>query len=63
MSKKNEHVAMIRGTGIAQDTECVAHEIVGFPASTYHKFTYADGTVFWLNDFGIRSVTLANKQK
>lgn len=48
----------VEGTGINQEFFAIAHEIVAYPASTYHKFTYSDGTVVYKNDFGVSQVTI-----
>lgn len=60
MSKQKTIYIKIIGTGIHVEMEAVAHELLGLPAGTYHKMTLKDGTTFLLNDFGIRSVTLAD---
>jgi len=50
----------VTGTGIHQEFKCKSHEVIGYPAGTYHKFIMPDGTIFLLNDFGIRTVTVAD---
>jgi hypothetical protein len=57
MMKKKLQVIIV-GTGIHEDFEALAHEMIANPAGTYHKFTLANGVVLLYNDFGVRSVLL-----
>ena len=50
----------IQGTGIFEKFAARSHGFVANPASTYHRFILEDGTEFLINDFGIRSVTIAD---
>jgi hypothetical protein len=50
----------IAGTGIYETIVAKSHEILGQEASTYHLFVLENGTRFYLNDFGIRSLTIAD---
>lgn len=50
--------AVITGTGINETILCLSHDIVGYSASTYHRFVYPNGVVILKNDFGISSVAL-----
>ena len=50
----------VTGTGIHEEFKAKSHEIVALPAGTYHKFVMPDGTIFMLNDFGVRTVTIAD---
>lgn len=50
----------VTGTGIHLDFKCKSHTILANPAGTYHKFVMPDGTVFYLNDFGVRTITIAD---
>jgi len=50
----------IVGTAINETFKAREHEVVGFPAGTYHKFQMEDGTTVYFNDFGVRSVTIAD---
>jgi len=59
MAKKLIYVKII-GTGIMQQFQCVAHSVTGYPAGTYHIFEMPDGSTMYLNDFGIRSVVIAD---
>lgn len=61
MARRKEDIYIrIIGTGLDQKFKCVSHEVVGLPANTYHKFTYADDTVVWWNDFGVARVIEAD---
>ena len=59
MDKKLLYVR-ISGTGFSQTWKCVSHEVIGYPAGTYHVFKFEDGSIVYLNDFGIRTVTIAD---
>lgn len=50
--------ALIVGTGLNDKILISAHEIMPYPASTYHKFTYPNGATQLKNDFGVSSITL-----
>jgi len=50
----------ILGTGIQEQFRALSHEIVGLPAGTYHKFVLENGAMLYINDFGVRFVTIAN---
>jgi hypothetical protein len=50
----------ITGTGIVQSFQCMSHDMQGLPAGTYHVFEMADGVKMYLNDFGIRTVLIAD---
>lgn len=50
--------AIITGTGINEALLCISHEVVGYPASTYHKFVYPNGSIILKNDFGVSSVAI-----
>jgi len=50
----------VTGTAYNQTFGVVSHELRGLPAGTYHIFEMADGTTVFLNDFGIRSVSIAD---
>jgi hypothetical protein len=52
--------ARIAGGGFHQIIKAKSHEIMGLPAGTYHKFELENGTVVYINDFGIRTVTVAD---
>lgn len=60
MAKKLIYVK-ITGTGINQIFRAVSHEINGLPAGTYHVFELEDGTTVFYNDFGIRSIIIADR--
>jgi hypothetical protein len=38
--------------------DVISHEIVGFPAGTYHKLVFPGKRTLFLNDFGVVSVGL-----
>jgi hypothetical protein len=46
----------VLGTGINSTFLCRSHEIVPYPASTYHRFIHMDGSEELKNDFGVSSV-------
>lgn len=50
----------ITGTGISEEFAALSHEIVGLPAGTYHKFEMPTGAVTYFNDFGVRTVVIAD---
>lgn len=58
MAKKKFFQTHIVGTGLNERLLIKEHEIVSFPASTYHKFTYPNGVVQLKNDFGVNTITL-----
>lgn len=62
MAKKKENDLYVRviGTGVDQNFKCLSHEVVGYAANTYHKFTFADDTVVLWNDFGISRIIIAD---
>jgi len=60
MAKKNIIFVRIVGTGFNQVLKCHSHDIMGLPAGTYHKFEMDNGSTIYINDFGIRSVTVAD---
>jgi len=49
---------ILSGTGIQETLIVKTHEILSYPASTYHKFTYMNGTICLKNDFGVSSLTI-----
>ena len=59
MAKKVIYVK-ISGTGINQSFKALSHELQGLPAGTYHIFELEDGTKVYYNDFGIRTVLIAD---
>jgi hypothetical protein len=59
MTKKFIYVK-ITGTGIFQTFKAVSHELRGLPAGSYHIFVLEDGTEVFYNDFGVRTVVLAD---
>jgi hypothetical protein len=59
MTKKFIYVK-ITGTGIFQTFKAVSHELRGLPAGSYHVFELPDGTTIYFNDFGVRSVVVAD---
>lgn len=60
MIKKNVIFVRIKGTGINESFRCRSHDIISLPAGTYHKFEMESGAITYVNDFGIRSVTIAD---
>jgi hypothetical protein len=50
----------IIGTGVDLQWKALTHRVVANPASTYHVFDMPDGTEYWYNDFGVRTVTVAD---
>lgn len=56
--KRKLFKALLLGTGLNEQLLVTSHEIVAFPASTYHKLTYPSGVVQYKNDFGVSAVTL-----
>ena len=52
---KSKFRVKMQGTGIALDFECVAYELVGLPADTFWKIAYNDGTIQYINCFGLRT--------
>lgn len=63
MAAKKLIYVCITGTGMYQDFKAVSHELRGLPADTYHIFEMEDGTTVYMNDFGIRSVTISDDPK
>lgn len=59
--KKSLIYVHILGQGINETFRAVSHEVMGFPAGTYHKFVMEDGTDVYFNDFGVRSVKIADR--
>lgn len=51
------------GLNVPSRFQAKSHEVKGYPAGTYHLFIMENGAKFWLNDFGIRSVTTADDPK
>jgi len=58
MATKEKLKVTIMGTGIAEVFECLTHQMIDNQASTYHKFTFADGHSVYMNDFGFRTVRI-----
>jgi hypothetical protein len=56
MAKRKVISVQLLGTGVNETFYALSHEIVAYPASTYHKFTYTNGVVVWKNDFGVSQV-------
>lgn len=56
--KRKLFKALVQGTGVNDTLLIASHEIISYPASTYHKFTYPNGVVQLKNDFGVSSVTI-----
>lgn len=50
----------ILGTGVNETLRCLSHEIKGLPAGTYHVFEMENGSTLYFNDFGVRSVLIAD---
>lgn len=48
----------LTGTGMNQTFLALSHEVVGLPASTYHKFVLENGAIAWKNDFGVSDVII-----
>lgn len=46
-----------------QYIEAAEHELVGLPADTFHKITLKNGTVLYFNNFGVRSVVIADNRE
>ncbi len=60
MAAKRKYLwAQIIGTGMNQTILVQSHEVVPFPASTYHKFLLPNGKIAWKNDFGVSDVILS----
>ena len=59
MARKLIYVKII-GQGIMERVKCVAYEVEAHPATTYHVFTLENGATVKYNDFGVRSLTLAD---
>lgn len=57
-NKKAAYAVEMIGTGVQVNFDVVEHELVGLPATTYHKFTFPNGSVMFYNDFGVKSVTI-----
>lgn len=53
----------VTGTGINDEFDALDHEIVGLAAGTYHKFTLINHIVYYLNDFGVRSVSIERRDQ
>lgn len=56
--KKGLLKVRFQGSSTAEEFDVEKHEILAFPASTYHELTFPDGRVLLVNDFGIRTVGL-----
>lgn len=50
----------ICGTGMDQTIKVLSHDVKEYPANTYHVFEMPNGATFWLNDFGVKSLTIAD---
>jgi len=50
----------LAGTGINQTFQCLSHELKGLPAGNFHIFEMENGATMYVNDFGIRFVTIAD---
>lgn len=59
MAKKPIYVC-IKGQGVYEKFRAASHEVIGLAAGTYHKFILEDGTEVWFNDFGLRTVAIAD---
>lgn len=55
MSRKTIHVVM-DGTGYHEDFYAYEHEILPYPAGTYHRFLLTNGDTVYYNDFGLRTL-------
>lgn len=60
MTSRKLFYARIVGTGINATLKVTSHELRGLPAGTYHVFTLENGAVLYFNDFGVRTVTIAD---
>jgi hypothetical protein len=58
MAKAKIYKMQVLGTGVNEIFYALSHEIVAYPASTYHKFTYTNGVVVFKNDFGVSQVII-----
>lgn len=50
----------ITGTGLNETFQALSHEMIDMRAATYHLFTMPDGTKVYWNDFGIRTIIIAD---
>lgn len=60
MAKSSLIYVKIIGQGIFHQIKCVSHSIEAHPASTYHVFIMENGNKVLFNDFGVRTVTIAD---
>ena len=62
MAKKKQVLKVkVTGTGLNEEFYCASHDIVSYPSSTYHKFTFVNGVVVWKNDFGVSQVIVSTE--
>lgn len=59
MARKSKYL-MVRllGTGLNEVLLVKSHEIIPYPASTYHKFVFPNDCIILRNDFGVSQVVL-----
>ncbi len=48
----------ILGTGLNESILVKSHEIIPYPASTYHKFVFPNDCVILRNDFGVAQLVI-----
>jgi hypothetical protein len=60
MAVKKVIYVRVSGTSINQYFKVLSHEVLGLPAGTYHVFEMENGAKVFLNDFGVRTVTVAD---
>lgn len=59
MARKSKYfVVRIQGTGVNETVLVKSHEIIPYPASTYHKFVFPNDCVIYRNDFGVSQVII-----
>lgn len=58
--KKSLIYVRIIGTAINETFKAISHEVKAYPSNTYHVFEMENGAVLWFNDFGVRSLSIAD---
>ena len=56
MATTRYEIHIMRNQSLEQLKDVVAYEVLDYQASTYHKFTFSDGSELMVNDFGVSAI-------
>lgn len=56
MAKAKYNIRFTHGVGVMDLRDVAEYEMLDLKAAVYHKVTFSDDTIMYINDFGVKSI-------